>query len=718
MAGSAPVLQMDRARGAAGPGPRRGLPYLPGLDGLRALAVLAVLLYHADLEWIPAGFLGVDVFLVISGFLITALLLTERRETGRVNLRKFWMRRARRLLPALFAVLIVTFAYAAIFLPEELARLRQEVLAAIGYVTNWHLVFKDESYFESLGRPPLLRHLWSLAVEEQFYLLWPLLFIGGMWLLRGRGLFLAAIAGAAASTALMWLLFEPFTDPSRIYFGTDTRAAALLVGVALAFVWQPWRHADNRWLRRSAIPTDLLGLGALVGVTLWMLHLSEFGSFLYQGGFLLVALTTAVLIAATVHPHAHLNRLLGIAPLRWMGTRSYSIYLWHWPVFMITRPELDVALDGLPLLALRFGVTIALAELSYRLVEQPVRRGALGRAWNGLRTRAPAPARVALVSTATAAAAVALAAFALFPIDANDAPAEGTTFAAATGPTTLLNGASPNADALPAYPAALPGNDFFVASAPAGPNPNPDPFAPVPSTQSDLGASAIPASAVTDAPGTTVVYLPTASAPFLPPPNSIAATGGWRLTTLRSFDAIAPGPTALVAAANMPPPPEPERPVVTPIGPVAVLAIGDSVMLGAAPALYGAIGGLWVDAAVSRHFLTGIAMLRELKTRGQLPDTVIIHLGTNSPFSPAHFDEMMVVLQDVPRVLFVNVRLPHRIEATVNSILLAGVQRWGNAFLVDWHGASDDRPDYFGSDGVHMGAAGATVYAALIASHL
>src|SRR5918992_2342578 len=226
-----------------------GLPYAPGLDGLRALAVIAVLLYHAELSWLPGGFLGVEVFFVISGYLITALLLTEWWQHGRVDLKRFWIRRARRLLPALYLLLAVTLAYAVLFLPGEVAGLRGDVIAALGYVTNWYLVLGNESYFEAIGRPSLLKHLWSLAVEEQFYLLWPPVLALGLgvgatrW--RERRVLLVALAGAAASALLMALLYRPEVDPSRIYFGTDTRATGLLIGAALAFAWTPWPSAQR-----------------------------------------------------------------------------------------------------------------------------------------------------------------------------------------------------------------------------------------------------------------------------------------------------------------------------------------------------------------------------------------------------------------------------------------------------------------------------------------
>jgi len=365
------------------------LPYLPGLDGLRALAVIAVLLYHAELYWIPGGFLGVEIFFVISGYLITALLLAEWQQRGRLDLPGFWLRRARRLLPALYLLLAVTLALSVVFLPGEVAGLRSDALAAFGYVTNWYLIFNHESYFEAVGRPSLLQHLWSLAVEEQFYLLWPPLFVLGMTLVRWRfrrALFAALLVGAAASALLMALLYRPDLDPSRVYYGTDTRATGLLVGAALAFVWTPKpSRRETGW----SIPLllDIVGLAALGGLV-WFCHwLDQYQPFLFRGGLALVALLTGVVIMVTVHPRARLlgAGLLGRGPLRWLGLRSYGIYLWHWPVFMVTRPDLDVPISGVPLLILRLAATLVIADLSYRYVETPIRTGALGRAWKSLR---------------------------------------------------------------------------------------------------------------------------------------------------------------------------------------------------------------------------------------------------------------------------------------------------------------------------------------------
>jgi peptidoglycan/LPS O-acetylase OafA/YrhL len=398
--------RLRRVHGRSGT-PEVRLSYSPGLDGLRALAVSAVLLYHADPAFIPGGFLGVEVFFVISGYLISALLLAEWRTKGRIDLKDFWMRRARRLLPALYALLVVTLAFSVVFLPGEVAGLRGEVLGAFGYVTNWFLIFGRESYFEAVGRPSVLQHLWSLAVEEQFYLIWPVVLAVGLGVgtahRRQRLVLMVALAGAAASAVAMALMYTPGVDPSRIYYGTDTRATGLLCGAALAFLWSPqdrypaadkWTHLRNlgpsrlrrRWWPAVPLLLDAVGVAALTALVLFGLNLGEYQPFLYRGGLVAVALATSALIAVVAHPRSWVvSRLLGSAPMRWVGVRSYGIYLWHWPVFMVTRPELDVPFGGLPLLALRLALTILLADLSYRFVETPIRRGALGRAWKLLR---------------------------------------------------------------------------------------------------------------------------------------------------------------------------------------------------------------------------------------------------------------------------------------------------------------------------------------------
>jgi peptidoglycan/LPS O-acetylase OafA/YrhL len=350
------------------------LPYMPGLDGLRAIAVLAVFVYHFSNGggWLPGGFLGVDVFFVISGYLITSLLLSEFRKEGRVDLVAFWLRRARRLLPAVGVLIAVVMVAGAFFDFGQISTLRAQALASMAYVTNWDLILSHQSYFEEFARPSLFRHLWSLAVEEQFYLLWPIAFAACMTRFGHKRLVIGVIAGAIASSLLMAILFDP-GNPNRVFYGTDTRATPLLIGVALAFFWHPERlKAKTGSLAPVAL--DAVGAFALAMVVITFMTVHDYDIALYHGGFLLLSLWTGLLIAALAHPAASIGRLVGNPGMRWLGLRSYSFYLWHWPVLELTRPGIDVPLHGPILFALQLGLTLGLADLSYRYVEQPFRR--------------------------------------------------------------------------------------------------------------------------------------------------------------------------------------------------------------------------------------------------------------------------------------------------------------------------------------------------------
>lgn len=348
------------------------LPYLPEIDAMRAIAVLAVFLYHAGVGWMPGGFLGVDVFFTISGYLITSLLLSEYRRGGHIRLGQFWLRRAWRLLPAVGVMIAVTMIVAAIVEPERMTALRGDAISSLAYVANWHFALGHQSYFDQFQRPSLFRHLWSLSVEEQFYLFWPLAFAAGMSLLGRKRLLLGMLAGALASLALMWILFDP-TDSARAYYGTDTHAVGLLIGVALALLWSPLqlrRAKSGRWCGPAL---DAIGVVALGYIVLSFLQVHDYDLALFHGGYLWLALATAAVLAVIAHPAAQLGRLLARPPLIWLGLRSYSFYLWHWPVLALTRPGLDVSLPRGVLIPLQLLAVLALADLSYRFVELPFR---------------------------------------------------------------------------------------------------------------------------------------------------------------------------------------------------------------------------------------------------------------------------------------------------------------------------------------------------------
>jgi len=361
--------------------------YMPGLDGLRALAVFAVIAYHLNLTIAPGGLLGVGIFFVLSGYLITDILVNQWRANGRLNLRQFWYRRMRRLLPALYFMMVVVMAWMMLFARVQFAAMQGDVMAALLYISNWWLIYHHVSYFASFGPPSPLGHLWSLAVEEQFYLGFPLALILMLRFVRRRGYLLGLIiAGVAASVLAMAVLYQPGMDPSRVYYGTDTRAFALLIGSALAVIW-PSRQLSSVLSRRQRVGLDSAGLVALLALLLMIGLINDYESFLYPIGFLLLSLITALLVAVLAHPASRLGKLFGWKPLRWLGVRSYGIYLWHYPVIVLSSTAANASEPNILREVLQVVASIALADLSWRLVERPFRQGTMSERWQPLRWR-------------------------------------------------------------------------------------------------------------------------------------------------------------------------------------------------------------------------------------------------------------------------------------------------------------------------------------------
>lgn len=401
--------------------------YKPALDGLRAVAVLAVIAYHVESYrpnggtshglWASGGFLGVDTFFVLSGYLITSLLVTEWSVAGTISRAAFWVRRARRLLPALLLLMLAVSVYAALAVPaDQLHSLRWDGLFTLFYVQNWRLVFSGQSYFDLFKAASPLRHVWSLAIEEQFYIVWPIVVL--LCLRAGRGarryLIAFCVIGVVVSVALMTVLYRA-SDPSRVYYGTDTRAHLLLVGALLALLLERWQP------RSSGATNALHGAGLLLGVgcVVAFVRVGDRDAFMYHGGFLLFALAMAAVIASAVLPgRSAVRAALSPAPLRWIGRVSYGLYLWHWPVIVVLTPR-RTGLEDLPLEVVQVAVTFAIATLSYYLFELPVRWGRFPRG------------RVAAISAPTALA-VCLAAIML---GTSGAVAPSTVYAAPTKAT-------------------------------------------------------------------------------------------------------------------------------------------------------------------------------------------------------------------------------------------------------------------------------------------
>ena len=639
------------------PPPRRAqisrVPYLPGLDGLRALAVVAVMIYHANSNWLHGGFLGVEVFFVISGYLITLLIVAEHERTGHVNLGQFWLRRFRRLLPALYVMLIALGVYMALFYRAPLGKTRGDFLAGILYSSNWYQIWVGQGYGDSEAFAPL-RHLWSLAVEEQFYLIWPLVMIAVVTRFRRQlpkvGLWFFGLS--IAITVAVAVLFEPgdvynqvdqfgrkvcgpglsngyWTVAGRcisvndtLYLSSVSRSAGLLLGAGFALLWRPMAIMRSS-LRRRGRQIDIIGLIGLIAIG-YMMHTFRlsgpgveqgirFDARLFRGGFFLTGLATLLVVAAATHQRAMMGKVLGNPLLHWIGTRSYGLYLYHWPIYQIIRQQAGVKMSlGQFVTALAFAVPIT--ELSYRCIETPIRQGKLSEWFRGER-RPPnaeeAKKRQLAVLASTVAVGLMFFAIVSFGFAKNVCVGD-----------LECDLATARAEALQ--------NTTTSPSSVAGP----------------IAETTVPQSTLV---GQTI-------APTLVPPTTIPAT-----TTTLPVDLIPP------------------------------LAIGESVMAGALPELRA--GGINPNAEESRGPNKVIDVLGLAALSGQIGRTVVIQVGTNGSVSDAQFDQMMALLPGdrVTRVVFMTVRAPLSSAPWTadNNIRIRGLAaRYPTVRIADWEQAS------------------------------
>ncbi|CAN5767091.1 acyltransferase family protein [soil metagenome] len=657
------------------------VPYLPGLDGMRALAVVAVMLYHANPSWLPGGFLGVEVFFVISGYLITLLLIGEHERTGRVSLGQFWLRRARRLLPALFTLLIGLTIYAVFFRRDVLGQLRGDVLAGLTYVSNWYQIWVGQGYTQRGDFAPL-RHLWSLAVEEQFYLVWPLVMVGLMRLGRrrlpelSRWLVLAAIV----VTLALAVLYHPgrigscqvtpgaywdvggrcVSKTDALYLGTFTRFGGLLLGSAFAMVWRPVAIMRGP-MRTKGHVLDLvaiLGLAGL-GALCWYLHLVTPGGadpWLFRGGFLLTGLATLAVMAAVTHARSWAGPAIGNPLFLWIGTRSYGMYLYHWPIYQVIR---RVAGNGLTVsqFAVAMVATAIVTETSYRFIETPIRTGRIRRWWRRLQAkRDPNPRRmIATVGAGVVAvsmfAAANLATAELKPNEIEESIRQGEQVGKDPLATVIV---TPDTAEPPPVNATTP-----IAPTPAS----------IVTPSTDPGANGGPRPVETR------------------PPRSDPST-----TTTT----------------------EKPRPVAR------VLAIGDSVMLGARDELEAR--GITVSAEQNRQMIEMVPVVQQLQADEQFGRVVVVHLGTNGPFSGETLDAFMNALSGVRRVVVLTLHVPPTADAAQwvpgNNRQLFGLpNRYDNVELLYWDGLAT-ACDCLYDDGIHLNQAGQDYYTQLVADLL
>jgi peptidoglycan/LPS O-acetylase OafA/YrhL len=689
------------------------VPYLPGLDGMRALAVVAVMVYHANSDWLPGGFLGVEMFFVISGYLITLLLISERERTYRISLRHFWLRRARRLLPALFTMMLLVTVWTAIFKEEALGALRGDVIAGFFYVSNWYQIWEGLGYTAAGDFAPL-RHLWSLAVEEQFYLFWPvvMIFLLGRNGTRqvaavSRWLFAAAVVITVAVALLYypgpiaepdvtpdaywWLGDRPIAKVDTLYLGTISRLSGIMLGSAFAMVWRPLAIVRGP-LRSKGRLFDGVALVSIVGFgwLCWNTYLatpSGADPFLFRGGMFLAGLATLAIIAAVTHRGAYANRLLGNPLFRWVGTRSYGLYLYHWPIYQMIR---GVAGNKLTLGEFVFALllTAIVTEVSYRLVETPIRLGRFSVRWRGIYAgarRGPKLAATGAVAVAAVGGLFVGAVLMTAPLQQNeiaqalDAGEEFTTDLLAV-------------DAIPVASTSTTSSTTTVAPNTTVAEVLVSVLDPVGSVVGEVAAPTTTA-APTTAPPTTVP--PTTAPPTTVPPTTAPPAPVAQLGVVTSLDGL--GPLAI-------PPTVSGFPLV---------AVGDSVMLGAAEELQAR--GFQVDALQSRQMKSFVPTMQALRDNGTFGSVVVVHLGTNGGFSQQTLDELLATVADVPVVLLLTGKADRNWIADNNAKLRAVPATHANVTVVDWEVLSAScEGRCFYDDGIHLTQSGQNFYADVI----
>jgi len=394
--------------------------YEPSLDGIRAFSVIAVMLYHANIAWLPGGFLGVEVFFVVSGFLITSLLIEERESTQRIDLKQFWIRRARRLLPVFFVMLCATAVCVAFYATDSAPDFRRDVLPSLGYFSNWWQIFAVDTPYFAASSLPVLRHLWSLAVEEQWYLIWPLLFtfiFGAKWMRpKISGALLLLCSGAIIIATAFRFAQDNETRTNFLYLSTVTRSSGLLLGAAVALLWRPWRKTPTRLVLTRSLVADALAIVSIVVIGVLMATVHVVDARLYQGGLAATTIASAVVVAVVMRPNGvFVQKFFSQELFVEIGRRSYGLYLWHWPIFVITH-----ARDSGNRLAVAIAITAIINEFVYQFVEIPTRQGALGNWWRNRQQLSAMRRRLPVLIAAVVVASLGITGVKVVGIEARD----------------------------------------------------------------------------------------------------------------------------------------------------------------------------------------------------------------------------------------------------------------------------------------------------------
>jgi peptidoglycan/LPS O-acetylase OafA/YrhL len=571
----------------------RGIQHIPAIDGLRAVAVAAVVFYHLGFAWIPGGFLGVDLFFVISGYVITRLLLDSIERSGGLDLRGFYKARARRLLPPMIFMIVVTGFYISIWAQDSVKRFLTDVPFAISGTINWWLVANEQDYFEAIGRPPLLQHTWSLAVESQFYLIWPVILLLVLKRFGKKVIPFAALLIALISASLLFyvsLQLDASSDVSHVYFGTDTHSVGLFLGSALAVSWIPQNFKVEVSARAQNF-IDFIGVFGFIGILATFLLIDESSPTAYKVAFPLAAIFGVAIITSIVHPASRFAPILQNRVLIWIGERSYAIYLWHWVVFQISRPSVDLVGEDWALIAVRILIVLALADISLKLVELPIRSGAVEYWFKGMKYRTAAIRKKQKVLVISSISMVLL-------------------------------------------------------------------------SLSILSTNAIFSS------------------------NRLAQALEESLTAVPS---ITETETALINPSQ------------------AIWLTGDSVILGIRSALSEIQPIIVVNARVGRQAPELLEEMRKdvEKASGAM---IVLNLGNNDLLNRDTVREIFTLAQASPRVVVVNTAVPRPYRDANNQLVNEVAQEFSNVKVVDWNSISQDHPEYFAPDGVHLVPTGVSAY--------
>ena len=571
----------------------RGIQHIPAIDGLRAVAVAAVVFYHLGFAWIPGGFLGVDLFFVISGYVITRLLLDSIERSGGLDLRGFYKARARRLLPPMIFMIVVTGFYISIWAQDSVKRFLTDVPFAISGTINWWLVANEQDYFEAIGRPPLLQHTWSLAVESQFYLIWPVILLLVLKRFGKKVIPFAALLIALISASVLFyvsLQLDASSDVSHVYFGTDTHSVGLFLGSALAVSWIPQNFKVEVSARAQNF-IDFIGVFGFIGILATFLLIDESSPTAYKVAFPLAAIFGVAIITSIVHPASRFAPILQNRVLLWIGERSYAIYLWHWVVFQISRPSVDLVGEDWALIAVRILIVLALADISLKLVELPIRSGAVEYWFKGMKYRTAAIRKKQKVLVISSISMVLL-------------------------------------------------------------------------SLSILSTNAIFSS------------------------NRLAQALEESLTAVPS---ITETETALINPSQ------------------AIWLTGDSVILGIRSALSEIQPIIVVNARVGRQ---APELLEEMRKDVEKASgaTIVLNLGNNDLLNRDTVREIFTLAQASPRVVVVNTAVPRPYRDANNQLVNEVAQEFSNVKVVDWNSISQDHPEYFAPDGVHLVPTGVSAY--------